>query len=248
MVTYKEADQHLIDLAQELIEEHHPWLKEAKIGLMYRSEAIENGNVKMIGHARKVSEEMKVFMDFDFLIWVAEDVFSGYSPIQRRALVDHELCHCGGMDGEWKIRKHDFEEFHKIVQWYGMWSDSLKVAQQALDQPELPGVKVQIERHSGMVSSVPADLLERASSNSAEFSAELVTEAQKLANENGGKLRVSFLQRELRIGFYKAAKILEIIEKAEERARLGADEGNLTPTPSLNGRGEDVAEVTDGDD
>ena len=167
-ITFKEADQHLVDLAQELIGEHHPWLKDARIGLMYRSGAIEDGNMKTIGHARKVSAEMQVFLAFDFLIWIAEDVFASYSPTQRRAMVDHELCHCAGSEGEWRIRKHDFEEFHRIIERYGMWSETLKIVKQVLDQPELPNVKVKIERHSGLVSSVPAYLLDRAASNSDE--------------------------------------------------------------------------------
>lgn len=67
-VTFQEADALLVDMAQDLIKQHHPWLKDARIGFMYRSEASGKGRHKTIGHARKVTEEMQVFLDFDFII------------------------------------------------------------------------------------------------------------------------------------------------------------------------------------
>ena len=223
-VTFQEADALLVDMAQELIRLHHPWLKEARIGFMYRSEASGKGRHRMVGHARKVSEEMQVFLNFDFIIWIAEDAFAEFSTAQRRALVDHELCHCGGMDGEWKMRKHDFEEFHVIIQRHGLWDESLQLVKQALDQPELPHVTVEIKTFSGLVSSVPSDLLKRATEDPNAVAEELVNEARGLAAENGGKLTISFLQRRLRIGYSRAAQILDLIDVAQS-GTLPAEEG-----------------------
>lgn len=220
-VTFEEADEVLVDMAAELIRAHHPWLQDAKIGFMYRSEASGTGRHKTIGHARKVSEDLRVFLDFDFIIWIAADYFVGCSPEQRRALVDHELCHCYGDDGEWKIRKHDFEEFHAVIQRHGLWDDSLKRVREVLDQPELPHVKVEVKSFSGMVSSVPSDLIKRATVDPNKFAADLVGEARALAAENGGKLTPAFLQQRLKISLFKANQIMDLIEVAQSGSTPG---------------------------
>ncbi len=213
---FKEADAALIELAQELINEHHPWLREAKIGFMYRTEAAKSDNLTVSGKARKVSAEQQMFMDFDFVIWIAEDTFAGYSPLQRRALVDHELCHCAGFPGKWQMRGHDFAEFVQIIERYGLWNDTLKRMGETINQPALPGIRVALD-HAGMVRSVPGNLLERAKDDPDQVARELVDAARGISARNGGRPTASVLQRELGISLPKANQIMDIIRSAEER-------------------------------
>ena len=153
-VTWDEADERLITLAQRLIRENHPHLLDAKIGFMYRSEAAQSGNKIVLGKARKVSEEQQVFMDFDFVIWVARKEFNEYMPEQREALVDHELCHCGGSFGEWKIKKHDVDEFLSIIVRHGLWHPDLSFAAKAFENAGKGQAALFFPEERGAVASV----------------------------------------------------------------------------------------------
>lgn len=75
-----------------------------------------------------------------FLILIDRNIWAGYSPEEKLALVDHELSHCSqqidpetGMPkfnqqtGEpmWAIRAHDLEEFCGVVDRRGLWNADL---------------------------------------------------------------------------------------------------------------------------
>lgn len=132
-VEWEEADDVLIHLAERLIEEHHVHLTHAKIGFLYRSEPAKSGDVMVYGKAKKVSASNQVFLDFDFIIWVAKAYFENASPEMQAALVDHELCHCGGFYGEWRMLHHDLEEFIDVVSRHGLWRPSLHYMNQAME-------------------------------------------------------------------------------------------------------------------
>lgn len=227
-VTWEEADAELISLAERLIREHHPHLLDAKIGFMYRSEAAKSGTKLILGKARKVSDEQRVFIDFDFVIWVARKEFESIADDQRAALVDHELCHCGGTFDNWSIRKHDFEEFMSIVVRHGLWLPDLAFAakafenagkgQQALFYPEERGSvgsvpKVQIKTFA--TAEEEPEILKKARSDPEQVSADLYRAAEELAKENGGKITISLLQRKFRIGYSHAAAIKDLLDKVQ---------------------------------
>lgn len=212
MATYwEEADDFLINLVEGVIDEHHDHLKNAKIGLLYRNKAQKSGDKFVYGKARKVSEKDKVFMDFDFIIWIAKEEFNHLEYAVQKALVDHELCHCWGWPGGWKMRHHDVEEFIEIVCRHGIWRPDLKFMQKAFEATgkQLP---LMSEEPSGSVASVPKSLLERAKEDPDAVAAELYKEAELLKAENGGKITIVQLQRKLRIGYTKAAAIKELLD------------------------------------
>lgn len=74
-----------------------------------------------------------------FVVLIDRNLWSGLSDAERRALVDHELCHAGqqidpdtGMpkftefgEPKWCIRGHSIEEFHGVVQRHGPWNEHL---------------------------------------------------------------------------------------------------------------------------
>jgi len=136
---WSEASASVIEMAKELIDEFHPHLKEARIGFIFRDEApVSRGNYTL-GKATKVSERMKVLIDLDFVIWIAEDVWEKLDTERRRALIDHELCHCryDPADGA-SIRNHDVEEFVDVVERHGFWScDLLRLESIAKGQKQL---------------------------------------------------------------------------------------------------------------
>lgn len=149
MVEWKEAPDSIIQMAQGIIGAYHPWLEDAAIGFIMRSEAPVSNGKKTLGKARKVTDEQRVFMDFDFVIWIAEDEWGSLDVNQRRALIDHELCHCHmANDGKTKIRPHDIEEFNCILERYGFWWPNAETTVDAV-QASIPGVR------SGKVEAVP---------------------------------------------------------------------------------------------
>jgi hypothetical protein len=133
-VEWTKAPQIILELAERIIEQYHPHLKDARIAFIMRSEApITNGSVTY-GKCKKVSPESQLFMDFDYVIWLALDRWITLSPKQKEALVDHELSHCQWDGLTAKLKGHDVEEFAHIIERYGFWwpqSDQFEAAVQA---------------------------------------------------------------------------------------------------------------------
>lgn len=140
MTDWINAPQKVIDLAQDLVDQYHPELQQARIGILFRSEApVSNGKATW-GQALKVDGKWKPLLteELDFIIWLAFDVWdSVLDTRQKRALLDHELCHCKMTRGEPKLRAHDIEEFTEIVHRHGLWRDSMKQFADAI-QGKLP--------------------------------------------------------------------------------------------------------------
>jgi hypothetical protein len=72
-----------------------------------------------------------------FVIVISADTWKRLDERQRRALVDHELCHCvvsyddDGMP-VLSTRTHDIEEFGSIIDRHGLWTTHLAVAGTAI--------------------------------------------------------------------------------------------------------------------
>lgn len=209
-VEWEEADQELIKIAERLIDEHHPHLKDANIGFMYRDKAAKSGDMFIYGKAKKVSASDQVFLDFDFIIWIAKEDFERFTPEMREAIVDHELCHCSGTYGNWKMRHHDVQEFIEVVTRHGLWNSTLDYLNRAIDGAKQNPLFSDEPR--GSVGSVPGNLLDRARENPEGVLMDLQEAAKKLREENGGEITVSLLQRRLRVGFQKAQQLKEFLE------------------------------------
>jgi hypothetical protein len=140
---YMVASDVIVEIAQDLISKYHPTLLRARIGLVMREPAAKSGGKVVYGQARKVSEQDKLFIPYDFIIVLAADEWRALTPIQRRALIDHELCHCKveyDQDGDltYKIVRHDIEEFNCILERYGWWWPSAGASRRAVEQMHLP--------------------------------------------------------------------------------------------------------------
>ena len=78
----------------------------------------------------RVPEKMRVLgADFMFVIEYDDEIWRELSEESRRALVDHELAHCGNdADGVY-LKHHGLEEFGEVVRRWGTWhSDILRFA------------------------------------------------------------------------------------------------------------------------
>lgn len=122
MVTWEKVSPAVLSLANEIIYEHHPWLVEFRIGFVFRSEGFKKEGKLVIGNTSKVSPKFTPHLNLHFLIWLAANEWDRMTEIQRRALIDHELCH---ISREGKLVSHDIEEFGAILQRYGLWKSDL---------------------------------------------------------------------------------------------------------------------------
>lgn len=129
-------------LMDELIAAHHTHLAEAKIALawMYEKKPDADGRL-VLGRCKKCSDLDFQMSEHDFVIQLNFEAWNaaGFSEVQMRALLDHELCHAQvakDTNGEekkdengrtvYRIRKHDVEEFQEIVARHGVWKDDLR--------------------------------------------------------------------------------------------------------------------------
>lgn len=162
MANYTEVTEDVLSLAYQIISAHHPWLLEAKIGFIFQDEASTKLGKTVLGNATKISDKQRAAgLDLDYLITIAKDTWQELSIHQRKALIDHELCHCDFTQGYAKMRGHDVEEFYCIVQRYGLWKPDLdifgSVVSEAIQEP-LPGLEQVTIRRNGAILAVDPQL------------------------------------------------------------------------------------------
>lgn len=126
-LTRKDAPE-VYALIDDLVKVHHASdLADAKIGAMYVYDVKEDRDGRVWwGRARKVSERDQEYHDHDFVIDLNFSVWRQLEKKHQRALMDHELCHCGRIEDEdggsrYYLRRHDLEEFHAVVERHGLW-------------------------------------------------------------------------------------------------------------------------------
>ena len=149
---WSKAPQIVIDIARDIIKQHHPDLVEARIAFVMRSTALRSGGKLVLGKARKVTDEQQVHIPYDFVIWIAADMWHTLTPIQKQALIDHELSHCAWdhVEGA-SVRGHDVEEFTHIIERYGFWWPGAEPFESAVTQALL----IPVERTGrGSVESI----------------------------------------------------------------------------------------------
>jgi Putative phage metallopeptidase len=141
---YKPAPE-VEKIARELIRDHHKHLFKRRVEFVFTEKAPKSGTKEIWGTARIVNglaaflanrETVEEFADEEamnedfFVIAISEPVWGILSERCRKALLDHELCHCwveekddGGTS--LKLVHHDLEEFGAVVQRWGVWRDDL---------------------------------------------------------------------------------------------------------------------------
>lgn len=126
------------DISRDLIEKYHPALGQAEIVYLFRDKAPKRNGKITLGSTRRTSPIEKTLTGFDFIIWIAEDEWGKMDAKKRRALVDHELSHCGlDENGNWTTYDHDFTGFNAVLRRHGYWSGDLRRMKKNMEQLSL---------------------------------------------------------------------------------------------------------------
>jgi hypothetical protein len=137
MTEYYKAIE-VADIARELIKKYHSALGSANIVFLFRDKAPKSKGNLTLGAARRTNPVEKTLTGYDFIIWIAEDEWSDLDMKERKALVDHELSHCGlDENGNWTTLEHDFTGFNAVLRRYGYWSGDLKRMKKSIEQMSL---------------------------------------------------------------------------------------------------------------
>ena len=129
------------------VEDHAP-LTGAHIYWLFMDDVPKSSGRLVLGRARRVSgwaaflsqgpveaETYKTPVPF-FAVEIAEPIWHQLRPHQKRALVDHELCHLRvDLNSEppaLKVQGHDFEEFTAVIRRHGLWSTASTDAAMAI--------------------------------------------------------------------------------------------------------------------
>jgi hypothetical protein len=124
-----EAAGEVRELANDIIAQHHPHLADANFVFLMRSPTAKSKDKLTLGTAKKASPEQKALYtgEVDFIMTLAGAEWKDMTNRQRRALLDHELCHCvGDSETGWAMRGHDVEEFAEIIERHGLWHGDLE--------------------------------------------------------------------------------------------------------------------------
>jgi hypothetical protein len=148
-------------MANEIVEKYHPDLKEANIGFLFRDETQVSQGKEVLGKASKVPDRLKPYLDYDFIIWIDESAWIKLMDHQRKALIDHELCHCTLDEGAAKMVHHDIEEFQAIIERHGVWHSDLAAFAMAVQKSPQMELALEIEeaRKDGRIEAIGAKLV-----------------------------------------------------------------------------------------
>lgn len=140
-IKYWKVGDEVLDLAQELMRNHYEDALGAKIAFLFRSRGAKSGNRITLGTCIRIPEILKTICEYDYIIWLAHDVWVKYDEKQKSALLLHEISHIKlNWDDEgtpsYGIRRHDTEEFHHVVKLYGCWKHDLEDFANALENTE----------------------------------------------------------------------------------------------------------------
>lgn len=128
--TYHDAEQ-CSEIGDVLVDAIHTDLEHAKIAYIFR-EKMKTRDRVVLGKASKADGKLAYFAGFDFVIEINWQEWRRLSDMQKIALIDHELSHCGREtddkgEKKWVLISHDVEEFGGIVRRWGLWKNDLMV-------------------------------------------------------------------------------------------------------------------------
>lgn len=131
MAEYWRCPKEAYAMLEDLIPAHHHHLVDARILLLFRDQAAKKAGKLVVATASKMSAKDNAIADaappYAFKIIIANDLWTLNTDAWRRALLDHELCHCSGNSEDgWELLSHDVEEFAAIVERHGLWKADVR--------------------------------------------------------------------------------------------------------------------------
>ncbi len=133
----QDSAEEIEQIARQVINDvpEHQDLQDVKIGYLFDDQLpkLDSEGGMTWAYARKVPIEMLVYDEKLpwFIIVVNKYQWDALDTGERKALIDHELCHCrikidkNGLRSA-AMRKHDYSEFLGVVERHGAWTPSLK--------------------------------------------------------------------------------------------------------------------------
>lgn len=177
MTIYKEAAA-VQKVANDLIKKvpEHKALADVPIFYVFKPEATKSKGKLVLGKARLIGG-LNAYLIQDenpdaaavCVVEIAENTWNRMTDPQRRALVDHELCHFTVEPGDddnpatVKLKGHDLEEFASVVERHGFWRSDIasfgsKIAEQlslAIDEAVAFGERLTDDGLDGLDGSGP---------------------------------------------------------------------------------------------
>ena len=142
-------DPDVAAIANDLMARHETrfWhLRQFRIAyVMVTGKDKEPSGTETLGRAVKAPPLWRALTGFDAVLWVLERTWSRMPPLEREALIAHELSHFGTTEkGDLRIEPHDLEEFAFVARHYGPWDEGFRLvdaqlqAFRAAQQPAPP--------------------------------------------------------------------------------------------------------------
>lgn len=156
------------ELLDELLTHFHAPLEGARIEIAWlrNVKADADGRLRL-GKPIKSADLPRQLHGVDWIVALNRQAMGMFNSAQRRALIDHELCHVdlarNAKTGEtrtdalgrtvMRVRKHDIEEFREVVRRHGLYTDDLKQFYENIVESE----KAPLFAHGKGTKTAPAD-------------------------------------------------------------------------------------------
>lgn len=114
------APPEMTEVVQRLIAKHFKPLRTSRIALLVRDRAEETeGDTSSVAAAGVNSDPS---LPFEYVVWVAWEVWQMLDATEREAILFHELMHCGRDEaGRPMLKPHDAGVFNEEIELYGVW-------------------------------------------------------------------------------------------------------------------------------
>lgn len=148
----REEAEDLYAVLETLMTEYHSQdLENARIGMAWHKGWGQDVDGRVcLARTRRLSELDQRLTGFDFMVSLNEDIWKELSEAQVKAVLDHELHHMGPKitkDGEqskdttgryeWRLRRHEVEEFPEVIERHGMYNKQLEDFAKAAHKAQL---------------------------------------------------------------------------------------------------------------
>jgi len=130
------------EIADELIKRDFPDLLGAVMGYLFKSKASKSQGKVTLGTCAKQGASQKALHGFDYVVTIAQDMWTQLTGEQKEALVYHELRHTfldedKKGDTQYKILPHDVEMFRDELKKYGPWRVDLELLVEQVEKGEV---------------------------------------------------------------------------------------------------------------
>ena len=113
-------------IAGVLLPAFHRELTNARIAYLLKEKSTTRGR-SPLGKTNLLSKRDRFLSDYDFVVVFDWSRWKALTLVQRVALVDHQLEHCGVDDnGNFVMMDHDIREFNTTVRRWGAWQPSVR--------------------------------------------------------------------------------------------------------------------------